>query len=287
MIMPPDAAVPCAEPAPTTDPGSSAVFELAVQTDVGTNRDSNEDSCGHFVEGPDTVLFAVADGIGGYEGGEVASAMAIEVTLNGYRESPTTWDPGKRLHRAVQRANIEIHNRALTVPELRRMGTTLTAAVVSNGVLHAAHIGDCRLYLIRHGRISQITKDHTAVQERVRMGLMTAARARNHPDRSALTRSIGRELIVSVDRITLGLEQDDRVLICSDGLHGVLEDAELEHLGRGLSAEEACRHLICMANQRGTADNLTVGIFTQKGPTSTAAAPRGVWDRIAGFFRRD
>ena len=232
------------------------------------------------------MLFAVADGIGGYEGGEIASAMAIAATLDTYHESPATWDPGKRLYRAVQRANLEIHDRALTVPALRRMGTTLTAALVSNGLLQAAHVGDCRLYLIRRGRISQITKDHTAVQERVRMGLMSAARARNHPERSQLTRSIGHELIVSVDRITLGLEQDDRLLICSDGLHGVLEDAELERAIRGLDTEEACRQLINMANERGTADNLTVAIFTQKGPTSNAAAPRGMWGLIAGLWRR-
>lgn len=287
MTTPPDTVVPNPRAAVAHESDPSEHFEVALQTDVGTNRESNEDSCGHFVESHDTVLFAIADGIGGYEGGEVASSMAIEVTLQTYRESPPTWGPGKRLHRAVQRANIEIHNRALTVPELRRMGTTLTAAVVNNGTLHAAHVGDCRLYLIRRGRISQITKDHTAVQERVRMGLMSAARARNHPERSALTRSVGHELIVSVDQIRLGLEQDDRLLICSDGLHGVLTDPELERAMRGRGAEEACRNLIELANQRGTADNLTVGIFTQRGATAgSGAAPGGFWGRIAGLFRR-
>jgi protein phosphatase len=281
-----DAAVPSTDPGPTTDLGTNVTFEIALQTDIGTTREGNEDSCGHFVESDDTVLFAVADGIGGYAGGEVASAMAIEVTINAYRESPADWDPAKRLYRAVQRANIEIHDRALTVPELRRMGTTLTAAVVSNGVLHASHVGDCRIYLIRHDRISQITKDHTAVQERVRMGLMTASRARNHPDRSALTRSVGHELIVSIDRITFPLEQDDRLLVCSDGLHGVLEDAEIERAVRGLAADEACRNAINLANQRGTADNLTVAIFTQKGPTSAPSPPRGVWSRVSRLFKR-
>jgi PPM family protein phosphatase len=281
-----DAAVPNTEPGPTTELGANATFDIALQTDIGTTREGNEDSCGHFVENDDTVLFAVADGIGGYAGGEVASAMAIEVTIETYRESPTDWGPAKRLYRAVQRANIEIHDRALTVPELRRMGTTLTAAVVSNGVLYASHVGDCRIYLIRGDRISQITKDHTVIQERVRMGLMTASRARNHPDRSALTRSVGHKLIVSIDRIMLSLEQGDRLLVCSDGLHGVLEDAELERAVRGLNCEEASRNLINLANQRGTADNLTAAIFTQKGPTSAPAAPRGVWSRVSRFFRR-
>jgi serine/threonine protein phosphatase PrpC len=272
---------------PTSQPHSGTAFEVAMLSDVGNNRQNNEDCCGHWYdEGGDIILFAVADGIGGYAGGEVASAMAIEVTLAAYRESPPSWGPAKRLLRAVQRANIEIHNRALTIPELRRMGTTLTAVVVSDGVLHAAHVGDCRLYLIRQGRISQITKDHTAVQERVRMGLMTAAQARHHPERSGLTRSVGHELIASVDRITLGLEQHDRLILCSDGLHGVLEDRELEHAVRGLEADAACRRLIEMANQRGTADNLTVAVFTMKAETSTIHVPRGLWDRVMGWLGR-
>jgi protein phosphatase len=271
----------------TIQPYCGPTFEVALLSDVGTNREGNEDACGHWYdESEDALLFAVADGIGGYEGGEVASAMAIEITLEAYRESPPAWGPAKRLQRAVQRANIEIHNRALTIPELRRMGTTLTAAVVTNGVMHAAHVGDCRLYLIRNGRISQITKDHTAVQERVRMGLMTAAQARHHPERSGLTRSVGHELIASVDRIMLGLEQHDRLILCSDGLHGVLEDRELELAVRGLGAEAACRRLIETANERGTADNLTVAVFTMKGETSTVHVRAGLWDRVKGWLGR-
>ncbi|MGH7249241.1 MAG: protein phosphatase 2C domain-containing protein, partial [Pseudomonadota bacterium] len=168
-------------------------FDLAVLSDAGTDRADNEDACGYFIENPGTALLVIADGIGGYEGGEVASRMAVEITLEAYRESPAAWGAAKRLQRAVQRANIEIHNRAIAVPELRRMGTTLTAAVVEAGRLNAAHVGDCRLYLARGGRISQITKDHTVVAERVRMGLLSAARARNHPERSMLNRSLGHE----------------------------------------------------------------------------------------------
>ncbi len=264
---------------------ATSLYEIALKSDVGTNRDTNEDACGYRLDGDGAPLFAVADGIGGYEGGEIASAMAIEITLDAYFTSPVEWGPAKRLNRAVQRANIEIHNRALTVPELRRMGTTLTAAVVADGTLHAAHVGDCRLYLIRKGRISQLTKDHTVIQERVRMGLMSAARARNHPERSALSRSVGHELIVSVDRITLGLEQHDRLILCSDGLHNVLDESELERAVAGLNGESACQRLIEMANQRGTADNLTVGVFTMNGPT-ISAPPNGIRQRLASFLRR-
>jgi len=93
-------------------------FELALLSDVGTKRPDNEDCCGHFIESPDCVVFAVADGVGGYEGGEIASRMAIDVTLQAYRESPPAWGAAKRLYRAITRANIEIHDKALTVPEL-------------------------------------------------------------------------------------------------------------------------------------------------------------------------
>lgn len=209
-------------------------FDLSLLSDVGNDRPGNEDACGHFIENPESALIVVADGVGGYEGGEVASAMAVESTITSYRENPPAWGAAKRLHRAVQRANIDIHNRALAVPELRRMATTLTAAAISNGTLHAAHVGDCRMYLIRNGRVRQLTRDHTVIGERVRMGLITAERARNHPERSALNRCLGHELIVSIDLITMPLSQGDRIIICSDGLHTVLRDDEFEHMTRSM-----------------------------------------------------
>jgi len=118
------------------------------------------------------------------------------------------------------------------------------------------------------------------------MGLMSADRARYHPERSALTRSIGHELIVSVDRITLPLEQNDRLIVCSDGLHGVLHDRDLEQMLRDRGADAACKHMVEVANQRGTADNLTVGVFTMLGETASVNVQRSVWQRIGGFFRR-
>jgi serine/threonine protein phosphatase PrpC len=271
---------------PGEHPSQVANFEVAALSDVGTNRDNNEDSCGHYIESQDRVLFAVADGLGGYGGGEVASAMAIDITLSGFCENPVAWGAAKRLLRATQRANIEIHNRALAVPELRRMATTLTAVVVDEGILHATHVGDCRLYLLRRGRIQQITKDHTVVADRVRMGLLSAARARTHPERSTLNRSMGQDLIVSVDRITLPLLQNDRLILCSDGLYNVLEPHDIAGQAQDSDAETGCRRLLELANKRGTADNLTASVFIMKGPTN-ARAVRSSWlDRIGGFFSR-
>jgi len=270
----------------STPPSVEQAFELALLSDVGTHRADNEDSCGHFIESPDSVVFAIADGIGGYEGGEIASRMAIDITLEAYRESPPAWGAAKRLYRAITRANIEIHDKSLTVPELGRMGTTMTAVVVEKGMLSAVHVGDCRLHLIRDSKISVVTKDHTMVADRVRMGLMSAAGARNHPDRGMLLRSLGRELIASIDRIAMPLLESDRLILCSDGLYNVLDDKELESLTRSVGAETACRNLIDIANGRGTSDNLTCAVFRMTTPTGHTAATGGWRDRLRGLFGR-
>lgn len=263
-------------------------FELALITDTGTTRSGNEDSCGQLVENGSTVVFLVADGVGGYEGGEIASAMAVEVTLEAFSASASDLAIAKRLHRALQQANIEIHNRALTVPELRRMATTATAVAVSlsEGMLYGAHCGDCRLYLVREGKIAQLTRDHTVIAERARMGLISADRARNHPDRSALSRSIGQDLIPSIDRITTPLQRHDRLVVCSDGLWSVLSDAEIESFSRAESAEAACRRMIETANARGTPDNLTAGVFVMLAESPNGAARRGWRERISAMFGR-
>jgi PPM family protein phosphatase len=271
---------------PATRPALEQAFDLALLSDVGTKRPDNEDSCGHFVESPDSVVFAVADGVGGYEGGEIASRMAIDVTLETYRESPVDWGASKRLHRAVQRANIAIHDKALIVPELCRMATTLTAVAVDKGILSAVHVGDCRLHLIRNSQVRQISKDHTMVADRVRMGMMSAARAKDHPERGMLLRSLGHELIVSIDRISMPLLERDRLILCSDGLYNVLEPDSLEAMTRDCDAETGCRKLIEAANQRGTADNLTCAIFKMTAPTGHAPTSGGWRERLRGLFGR-
>ncbi len=261
-------------------------FELALLSDVGTDRPDNEDCCGHFIEGPESALFAVADGVGGYEGGEIASRIAIDTTLSAFRESPREWGAAKRLARAVQAANIEIHDRSLVVPELRRMATTLTAVAVEGGRLAAAHVGDSRLYLVRGGRITQITKDHTMVGERVRMGLLSEAGARTHPERSILTRSLGRELIVSVDRISMPLRREDTIVLCSDGLYNALENREIAELAGGNPPRDACRVLIDRANERGTADNLSAVVFRMMAETAPADSPGGWGVRLRSLFSK-
>ncbi len=270
------------------EPLQSPGFDLATLSDPGTDRPDNEDSCASFVEGPENAIFAIADGVGGYEGGEVASAMAVEVTLKCYRESPPEWGPAKRLHRAFQNANIEIHNRTLAIPELRRMATTLTAVSIERGALNAAHVGDCRLYVVYGHAITQISKDHTMVADRVRMGLMSEARARTHPERSVLLRTVGRDLIVSVDRIAMTLSRGDTVVLCSDGLYNVLEDREIAEIARESTAAKACRELVDEANRRGTADNLTVAVFKMlSDPAGGQKTAVGWRERLKNLFARN
>jgi serine/threonine protein phosphatase PrpC len=263
-------------------------LEVAAVTDVGTEREHNEDQCGHLLEGEACGLLVVADGVSSAEAGETASQTAVAATLRTFSEQPPGTATAKRLYRAVQQANIEIYDLATVVPELRGMTTTLTAVVVDRGELTAAHIGDSRLYLCRDGRLVQLTKDHTVAGEKSRMGLMSKSRARAHPDRSVLTRSLGRELIVPIDRISNRLYRGDILLVCSDGLYNALEDDEMTPLLRGDDAATACQRLVDTANGRGTLDNLTAAVLRVLDGPEPPAASAGLGARIRSLFgRRD
>ena len=163
------------------------------------------------------------------------------------------------------------------------MATTLTAVVVEQGMLHATHVGDCRLYVSRGNQITQISQDHTLIAEQVKRGLLTAEEAREHPERSILLRNLGHELIVSIAKISIPLIRDDRVIVCSDGLYNVLRDREIEQLSRGLEASAACRLLIDTANERGTNDNLTCAVFRMIADTPHQSRPFGQSDGVNGF----
>ena len=247
-------------------PGWSIDFALA--SDRGTERGDNEDACGFYVEAPTHVLVGVADGVSGEHGGEVASQTAIDVTLRTYKESAPSWGPLKRLYRAMQQANIEIHDLALVVPELRGMATTLTTVAIVDGTLAAAHVGDSRLYLIRGGRALQLTKDHRASP-------------------TVLTRCVGRELIAAIDRLSRPVEQGDALVLCTDGLHGVVSD---EDIAACVTAEDdperACRALVDAALARHTTDNVTAAVIRIVGPTPLRRPDPGVGARLRRFLGR-
>jgi PPM family protein phosphatase len=260
--------------------------DVGALSDVGTTRANNEDCCGSLVEGDGCAVVAVADGVSSYAGGEVASQMAVEIVLRAFGEEPPELTAGARLYRAVQQANIEIYDRAIAVPELRGMATTLTAVAIDGGELTGVHVGDSRLYLLRAGVLTQLSKDHTAVADKVRFGLLTREQARTHPDKSVLTRSMGRELIVSRDRISKPLEAGDVLVLCSDGLHGVLADDELARLAADGDAADACRALVDTANRRGTPDNVTAAVVRVLSTPPRAAPARGLGSTLRRLLGR-
>jgi len=250
-------------------------IELHQITDIGCLREINEDAVGHWPH-DDGIVLAVADGLGGEEAGEVASALALDVLGRELDRAPGSWNVAKRLRRTFQQANLEIYNKAVTVPELRGMGTTLTAAALTGCTLVAAHVGDTRIYLKRDGKLTQLSKDHTWVAEQLQYGLITGEQARTHARRHVLTRCLGRELIVGIDVLTLDLRPGDVILQCSDGVHGYLRD---EELGKLLEAtpESACREMIQAGRERGGEDNLSAQIARVVDCPAPAPTPRAWW----------
>jgi serine/threonine protein phosphatase PrpC len=225
-------------------------------SDVGRLRSGNEDS--HFCG---QTVFAVADGLGGHQGGEVASAAAVEplARLDG-RSFKDAGEAAEALAAAIREANEAILDRAAGDPALYGMGTTVTAAVAGGGYLQLAHVGDSRAYLLRGGTLEQLTTDHTVVGELVRRGRLTPQQAAVHPERSILTRAVGLDPRVPVDLPDpLEVQPGDQLLLCSDGLTEAVADGRIaELLSAAPDGQVACRSLIDAANDAGGPDNITV-----------------------------
>jgi len=224
----------------------------ASATDIGLVRDHNEDAL--LLREP---LFAVADGMGGHLGGEVASSAALEKLAAVFDERSSDG-----LAEAVREANAEVFAQSIRDAEVAGMGTTLTAAVLIGTDLLLAHVGDSRAYLLHEGELRRLTEDHTLVGEMVRKGSLSERQARSHPQRSILTRALGIEPGIEIDRVSLPICDRDRVLLCSDGLSSMIEDSEIRRI---LSDEHepraACDRLVGAANAMGGADNTTVVVL--------------------------
>ncbi len=228
-------------------------------TDAGCVREENEDSIGSWPY-EDGLLFAVADGLGGHNAGQMASALAIETLAREMEHAPSKLSLQNRLRRAVQTANLEIYQKGMTVPELRRMGTTLTASIVAGSTLIAAHVGDCRLYLLRDGNFTQLTKDHTFVWEQVYYGILSPEEARTHPKRHVLNRCLGHDLIISIDTLTLDIRAGDVLVQCSDGVHGALPEPQIAEVILKRRPEAACRAIIKRSKEAGGEDNMSMQV---------------------------
>jgi PPM family protein phosphatase len=231
------------------------VAEEAHKTDTGRQRHANEDS--YFARAP---LFAVADGMGGAQAGEVASRIAAGAFERG-RVNDDAPAEGQ-LEQIAQRANREIHRLAQEDSSRAGMGTTLTAAILRDDEVALSHVGDSRAYVLRDGQLKRLTKDHSLVEELRRQGRLTEEQAEEHPQRSIITRALGPEPSVNVDTMTFPARDGDVFLLCSDGLTTMVPDDEIrEILANARSLRSAVSRLIDAANRRGGRDNITAVAF--------------------------
>jgi protein phosphatase len=236
-------------------------------TDVGQVREGNED--GYLIDEA-MGLVALADGMGGHLGGEVASATALEALRAGVTS-------GNPLRESIEEANRAVYAKSLTDPSLHGMGTTLTAGtLVSGGTLLIGHVGDSRAYLFRDGELRRLTTDHSHVEELVRDGKITEDEAAVHPMRSVITRALGIDERVDVDVYPVELAPGDLVVLCSDGLTDMVhEDAIASELRRESDAKRAATRLVDTANRAGGVDNITVVVIavTDEEPVRDDAPP--------------
>ncbi len=242
------------------------VVEHAEATDRGRYREINEDA---LVVAP--PYFAVADGMGGAQAGEVASRVAAEVVREHRRDLP----PESLLADIAREANRRIYELAARDERRRGMGTTLTAALVAGDEVAIGHVGDSRAYRFRDGRLEQLTRDHSLVAELQRSGQITPEAAEQHPQRSVITRALGPEPEVEVDTYTVPARDGDVFLLCSDGLTTMLNDGEIEAvLKSSRDLKEAAENLVRAANQSGGRDNITVVLFklAEEGSSQGAGA---------------
>ncbi len=232
-------------------------LSMAACSDVGLRRQANEDS---FATAPDLGLYLVADGMGGHKAGKVASEMATEHALRAIHAlQGATASPAEKLRQAVSCANREIHRTAQSDPDLSGMGTTLVAILATPDRVALAHVGDSRAYLIRGGRIRQLTDDHSLVGELLRRRQISEADAREHPHRHVLTRALGVAPAAQPDLAELTPAPGDTFVLCSDGLTTHLRDGEiLELVSHDPDLQKSCDTLVACANQRGGVDNVTV-----------------------------
>lgn len=252
-------------------------LSVAARTDVGRIRAGNEDSL-YAEADQERGLFIVADGMGGHAAGEVASEMAVQIVSQELLSvrNPTDPQAAAQMIQAIQVANRRIWERTITEAEKHGMGTTASALLVGHGHYLIGHVGDSRIYRLREGRLEQLTKDHSYVQEQVDAGFLTPDQARVHPYSNVITRCIGANERVEPDLYTGELKPGDIFLIASDGLTGMLEDTHLlRYLGAATTPGRKVDGMISEANRRGGLDNITAIVIHVRGVDGVGAVRTG------------
>lgn len=242
--------------------------EAASLTDVGLQRDNNEDSYLYWEPEPENDfhrkgrLAMVADGMGGYEGGQEASRLAVETVRHVY-DHDFNGDPQSTLSSSLQTAHDAIQRYALEHPQFSGMGTTCTALAIVDDQLFFAHVGDSRLYLIRGESTQRLTRDHSYVGRLVETGIVRSEDAESHPQRHILTAALGsgREMMPDTPAHPIPLQDGDLLILCTDGLWSVVGEHQLSQIANANPPAEACRKLVRAALELGAPDNVTVIIL--------------------------
>ncbi|MBI5522293.1 MAG: Stp1/IreP family PP2C-type Ser/Thr phosphatase [Desulfarculus sp.] len=236
-------------------------LSYAGASDVGRVREENQDAIGlphHPLSGDGVPLFVLADGMGGRQGGGLASRMAV-ATLQEHFARDESRDPRQTLRKGVQKASLAILQKAEDEPQLQGMGTTIVALAIRDGLAVVANVGDSRAYIFRGGRLRQITEDHSLVAQQVRQGLLSLQEAKSSPLRHIITKAAGAMPNVEPDVFHEHLEDGDILLMCSDGLHGPVEEAQIAKvLSSRQPLTDQVGELLKQANQAGGPDNISV-----------------------------
>jgi len=243
-------------------------IETASLSDVGLQRSNNEDSSLYWEPESDSEfvrkgrLAVIADGMGGYEGGQEASRLAVETVRHIY-DRDFTGNPQEVLVAALKHAHQTIQRYGMEHPEFRGMGTTCTAIAIINLKLYFAHVGDSRLYLIRGGSISRLTRDHSYVGRLVENGIVRSEDAESHPQRHILTAALGsgNHVTPQVPDAAVVLQEGDFLLLCTDGLWSQVGEPDMLRIVGANPPAEACQQLVKLAHQRGAPDNVTLQIL--------------------------
>jgi serine/threonine protein phosphatase PrpC len=245
--------------------------ELAGMSDIGCQRENNEDQYAYWEPAADEEfarkgrLAIVADGMGGHEGGQEASRIAVQAIQEVFAQTPDG-DPQSLLLTGFQTAHVRILKFADRHPELHGMGTTATAIALVDHQLFYAHIGDSRLYLVRGDNISRVTHDHSYVGRLVENGVISSAEAETHPQRHILTAALGAggEILPETPQRPIALQKGDVLVLCTDGLWSLLSEDEIQNVVAANEPLEACQALIQMVKDRGGPDNITLQVLRLK-----------------------
>lgn len=266
-----------------------SALEIATITDTGVVRSFNEDT---IATEPDLGLALIADGMGGYKAGDVASGMAASIMVTELkrqlREGPLPESKiAEILEFTVSRANRAIYQAAQTNPQYHGMGTTLVATVFHDNHLHFVHIGDSRLYRLRHGKLHALTQDHSILHEQVVLGLISNDDAKISHNRNLVTRALGVESVSQCEVQDQAVSVGDIYLLCSDGLNDMVDDVNIELAINALQANLplAAQQLVMMANDNGGHDNISAVLIKVLEPFPASEQSRGLMGRLFGWLK--